>query len=349
MKIRARMRIKLTSLCLVSALIFNSICAQADDFSILISGVSQTIEDNIRSNLTLKPEESELDSKSKIKEYEERAIQEITRATQPFGYYAPSISINTDLQQKKVIITINLGKPVRIAEIILQVVGDGATDLRLKDIKQAFNLQPGEIFDHQAYEQGKKALLTQAIQNGYPDAFFSVHRAEVNIDSSLAEIYLTLDTKQRHYFGTLTFSDTALSDQFLDRYSPFQAGDIYSPEKVLILQSRLGQSDYFSKVDVKPQMTDSPIIPINVALEDAKPNHYLLGAGYGTDTGIRGKAAWTRRRLNSFGHRLHAEARLSEVYVKYEVDYIIPGKNPATDSLGIHAGYFEEEYTEKFS
>lgn len=349
MKIHARMRLKLSSVCLIGALLFNSADVFAEEFNIVISGVSKTIEENIRSNLTLTPEESELESKSKIKEYEERATQEITRATQPFGYYAPRITINTSVSQKRINITINLGDPVRIAQVVLEVVGEGASDPRLQNIKNAFGLKEQEIFDHQAYEQGKKALLTQAIQNGYPDALFSVHRAEVNIDTSLAVIYLTLDTKRRHYFGAVTFSDTALSDELLNRYLPFQPGDVYSPEKILTLQSRLGQSDYFSKVDVKPKTNDSTTVPVEVALEDAKPNHYLLGAGYGTDTGIRGKAAWTRRRLNSLGHRLQAEARLSEVYDKYELDYIIPGKNPATDSLAIHAGYFEEEYTEKFS
>jgi len=342
------MRFKVSTLCLIGTLIF-SFCAFAEDFNVTVSGVSKTIEENIRANLTLTPDQSELEGKNKIKEYEERATQEITRATQPFGYYAPHISIHTDLAQKSINITIDLGNPVRISNITLVVVGEGASDPGLKDIKKAFGLQPGEIFDHPAYEQGKKALLTQAIQRGYPNALFSVHRAEVNIDTSTAELFLTLDTKARHYFGAVTFSDSALSSTFLERYLPFAAGDVYSPEKVLKLQSTLGQSDYFSKVDVKPQTNDSTIVPVEVELEDAKPNHYLLGAGYGTDTGIRGKAAWTRRRLNSYGHRLHAEARLSEVYDKYELDYIIPGKNPATDSLAIHSGYFEEEYTEKFS
>jgi translocation and assembly module TamA len=351
LKIHVRTRHRFCTLLLISSLsTFTPLFAKEDDFNIHISGVSKTIEENIRSNLTLTPEQSELDDKAKIAQYEERAILEITKAIQPFGYYSPKITINTQPQQKRIIIGIDLGTPVRIRLINLAVTGEGKIDPRLQNIKQAFQLQPGEIFDHMLYEQGKKALLTQAIQNGYLDALFSLHRVEVNIDTASAELFLTLDTKQRHYFGPVSFSETELSEKLLNRYLPFQAGDVYSPEKMLLLQSRLGQSDYFSEVNVKPQTTpDSNIVPIQVDLKDAKPNLYVLGAGFGTDTGIRGKAAWTRRRLNSLGHRFHAEARISEVYDKFEADYIIPGKYPATDNIALHGGYFEEEYTEKTS
>ncbi|HRE31625.1 MAG TPA: autotransporter assembly complex family protein, partial [Candidatus Berkiella sp.] len=296
------------------------------------------------------PEQSELDDKVKVQQYEERVTQEVIKAIQPFGYYSPKIVLTTNATEKTIAITVDLGTPVRIQKIMISVVGEGSTDPRLKEIKNEFSLHEGEIFDHTLYEQGKKALLSSSIQNGYLDATFSVHRVEVNLDTHSSDIYLTLDTQQRHYFGSVNYHETVLSEKLLNRYLPFQTGDVYSPEKLLKLQSRLAQSDYFSEVNVKPQTTpDSNVVPIQVELKDAKPNRYLLGAGYGTDTGLRGKAAWTRRRLNSMGHRLNAEARVSEVYDKFELDYIIPGKQPATDTFAIHGSYFEEEYTEKLS
>ena len=351
MKIHVKVRQRFCILLLMGSL---SVCspsiAKDEEFNIDISGVSKAIEENIRANLTLKPEESELEDKGKIAQYEERALLEITKAIQPYGYYSPNIRINTEPQRKLINVSIDLGTPVRIRQISLAITGQGKNDPSLQDIKQAFEMRPGEIFDHMLYEQGKKALLSRAIQNGYLDALFSEHRVEVNIDTASCELFLTLDTKQRHYFGTVTFGETHLSDKLLKRYLPFQEGDVYSPEKVLTLQSRLGQSDYFSEVNVKAQtIPNSTVVPVEVQLKDAKPNLYVLGAGYGTDTGIRGKAAWTRRRLNSLGHRFHAEARVSEVYEKLEADYIIPGKYPATDNIALHGGYFKEEYTEKTS
>lgn len=351
MKIHARLRMSLCALLLFSSVAaFTPLTAKEDDYSIAISGVSKTIEENIRANLTLTPEQSELDDASKIQQYEERVTLEVNKAIQPFGYYSPKIRLTTDAKQKTIAIQIDLGTPVRIQHITLEVIGEGRNDPRLKDIKQDFPLHVGEIFDHTLYEQGKKALLSSSIQNGYLDALFSVHRVEVNIDTASCELFLTLETKQRHYFGNVSYQETLLSDELLDRYLPFSVGDIYAPEKLLTLQSRLAQSDYFSEVNVKPQtQANINTVPILVELKDAKPNRYQLGAGYGTDTGIRGKAAWTRRRLNSLGHRLNAEIRISEVYDKYELDYIIPGKQPATDSVALHGSYFEEEYTEKLS
>ncbi|MFI4937317.1 MAG: autotransporter assembly complex family protein [Candidatus Berkiellales bacterium] len=333
---------------------FATAFAKAPPIEVKIQGVSSSeIKENIEANLAILSQMGELThDPAHQKQYLERARQEIIQAIQPFGYYEASIDdhlVTTD-HTYKAIFTINLGQPIRIAQINFILEGEGRTDLALQRIMVDFPLTQNDIFDHDSYEQGKKAVLSTAISAGFLNASFSEHRVEVDIDNHTSKIFLTLNTGVRYHFGPVTFDKTYLSTQLLERYLSFKPNDIYSPEKILSLQSQLSQSEYFSFVNVKALSEEtSNIVPVLVELKDAKPNQYIIGGGYGTDTGLRGKASWTRRQINQWGHRFSATARLAEIYSMLELDYVIPGKHPNTDYVKIKGGFFEDEFSAKRS
>lgn len=312
--------------CFYSAL---TCAAEAPIASLTITGVDKTMEENIRSSLSALPEQADWQ-------------QEVQLALQPYGYYSSRIEI-TPTQ-----INIQLGEPIRVAQIHFSLIGIGSQDACLQTLFKRFTLQQGDIFDHTQYERGKKELLTPAIEAGYLNALFTEHRVEVDIEEKTATIFLTLDTGAKYYFGPVTYENTVLNPKFLNRYLPFEPGDSYSPEKILALQNKFSSSDYFTSVNLKPQIDENNSeVPLVIDLQDAKPNQYLLGIGFGTDTGLRGRAGWLRRRVNSLGHQFLAEARLSEIYTKLEADYIIPGKHPETDFFKIRGGYFEDQFNDQ--
>jgi len=341
-------------LLLTSLIVSTASIAQLETqkFQVNLLGVNDEIAENIRTNLTvLLQDVDENDFNEQTEDYRARIEQETQNALQPFGYYQANVDvqiIRTDRIQLKIMIGLN--RPIRITGLSFKLTGEGANNPDFSDLLTLFPLQKGDIFVHSCYEQGKKAMLTLAIQKGFLNAQYVEHQVDVDLDEYTCHIYLVLDTKERHYFGPVTFDTSALSNKLLQRYVPFQIGEIYAPEKLLVLQSRLSQSDYFTQVNVKTTNSDEPLlVPIRVELTDAKPNQYTIGAGYGTDTGPRGKLSWTRRRINSLGHRLSVQARIAEIYNKIEIDYIIPGQQPSTDRIKINGGFFEDEYSEKQS
>lgn len=319
---------------------------------IVINGVNQEIADNIRSNLKLLVVEEEFgEDPASQALYQKWIEQEILLSLQPFGYYEPTIQTDLKLVNGSwhAVFQINLGEPVRVHDIHFTLTGPGENDPALHALATLFPLKKGDIFVHPLYEQGKKALLSKTMQNGYLKAHFIAHRVEVDVEKHTSDIFLTLETGPKHYFTQTTFTgETTLSEKFLRRYLPYEFGEAYSPEKTLILQSRYMQSDYFSQVNVRPIPNDQDIsVPVIVELTDAKPNQYQIGAGYGTDTGVRGKLGWTRRQLNDMGHRLTTQAVFSEIFKKGQIDYIIPGKHPYSDETRLNAALFEEEYSDK--
>ncbi len=308
------------------------------------------MEDNIRANLSLLHENVEDEEVLSPAQIENRAKQEIIAALQPFGYYEATVEshVETSAGKIKANFVINLGAPVLISAIHFQLSGEGEKDPKLAKLLSLFSLKIGDVFVHESYEQSKKAMLSQTIQSGYLAATFIEHRVEVDLDTKTSQIYLNLATGPRHYFGEVTFNQTLLSPTLLNRYLPFEVGSPYAPEKIMVLQSRLAQSDYFKVTNVKALTEDdNTTVPVMVELEDAKPNHYIVGAGYGTDTGVRGKLGWTRRRLNSMGHRFSAQAQISEIYDKVYAEYSIPGKRPYSDQLKFQGGFYDDEYSEK--
>lgn len=335
--------------CLSFFFLKSALCAP---LHLVIHGVNKEIEENIRSNLThLAVEEEFGDNPASKAEYQKWIEQEILVSLQPFGYYEPHVK--TDLIFKggawHANFDIRLGEPIRVESLHFVLEGPGKGDPKLAALFLLFPLKKGDIFVHPIYDQGKKALLSKTMQNGYLKAQFSSHRVEVDIENHTSQIYLTLATGPRHYFSETTFTgQTKLSEKFLRRYLPYEFGEVYTPEKALLLQSRFLQNDYFSQVNVRPVPNDNDIaVPMVVELVEAKPNQYQIGAGYGTDTGIRGKLGWTRRRLNASGHQLSTQAIVSEIFKKGQVDYIIPGKRPYSDETRISGALFEDEYSEK--
>jgi translocation and assembly module TamA len=70
----------------------------------------------------------------------------------------------------------------------------------------------------------------------------------------------------------------------------------------------------------------------------AAPNRrdrYQFGLGYGTDSGIRGTAAWDRRRVNRHGHRFGTILQAAQNIQTLEARYAIPIGDPALEKFGM--------------
>ena len=68
-----------------------------------------------------------------------------------------------------------------------------------------------------------------------------------------------------------------------------------------------------------------------------------VSAGYGTDTGVRGKFTWDNRRVNKRGHRWQVQLTASSVLTEAIARYIIPVGDPSLEKLEFSTGYINEE------
>lgn len=115
------------------------------------------------------------------------------------------------------------------------------------------------------------------------------------------------------------------------------------------MNNSLSGSGYFNSVLVKPQITDVQSVPVLVHLQTVSKYNYTLGAGYGTDTGVRGRAGLNIIPVNKQGHKFHALAQGSFTQNALQAQYIIPGKNPVYDQYSVTGNFSNLNYTTGYS
>ncbi|MEW5744784.1 MAG: autotransporter assembly complex family protein [Nitrospirota bacterium] len=316
--------------------------------SVEVIGVEDPLLGNILSFLAIEQEKSDQAlTAERIERLHERAPEEIRRALQPFGYYTPEI--RSDLVRSGRLWTaryvVEPGRPVLIGDIDLVITGEGSGNDRIERVRRDLPISIGDRLVHPRYERAKQELLEAATDQGYLDAEFLTSVVEVYPERHTAAVTLHLDTGPLYRFGEVTFEQEALRPEFLARYVPFDEGDPFRLSGLLELQNALGDSDYFSSVEVEPRYAEAEdlTVPVDVKLVPRKRQRYTVGAGYGTDTGFRAILGWENRRVNRRGHRFTSELRLSEIRQSLTARYLIPMKNPRTDRLEFSTGISEED------
>jgi translocation and assembly module TamA len=88
---------------------------------------------------------------------------------------------------------------------------------------------------------------------------------------------------------------------------------------------------------------DEHIVPVSIHADPNRRNRYSVGAGYGTDTNVRGTLQWEDRRINSSGHRFQVEFKTSQPQKSLESHYIVPIGDPALEKLAFETTYSQQQ------
>lgn len=338
------MRGSLVLICLILAIICSSSFASSNDAtSITVTGVSGKVRTNVEKRL------QELEQLKPLTAFSQEELHEqIIKALQPFGYFKAEVTIAA-LTPRQLTVLIRSGPLIMISRLSIEIVGEGAHNPAIQDALKNAPLKPDTPLLTEEYNQTKQALISSAESQGYMHAGFKKNEILVDQEHNTAEITLIFDTGPLYYFGQAQFDPTSINPKLLHRFVPFYPGQSYSGDKILQLNNNLTTSGYFSSVLVKPQITDSATVPVHIHTEPVPKYSYTLGAGYGTDTGVRGRAALHVIPVNQAGHKFNALAQGSFVQSALQAQYIIPGYNPVTDQYSLTGNYSNLNYVAGYS
>lgn len=340
--------IVLTNIRILVTLIFLilsiSLFAQSNTVpTITIYGVTDKVKANVEKHLI------ELNQLKPLTNFNQNELQEqIKSAVQPFGYFKATVTLNT-LNSQQLLATINPGPQIIISRLNIELIGEGAENPTLRSALKNTPLKPGIPFITEQYNQTKKNLMDVAENLGYMHAGFKTAEILIDKERYTTEITLLFDTGPMYYFGQVQFDPTYINPKLLHRFTPFKPGETYTSDKILQFNNDLSNSGYFSSVLIKPKITDDPTVPIHIHVEPVPKYSYTLGAGYGTDTGIRGRAALHVIPVNRQGHKFNALAQGSFVQNALQAQYVIPGQNPVTDQYSLTGNYSNLNYTTGYS
>ena len=319
------------------------------DVLIRIDGVGAKEKKNITLVLkkallqTFAPTEEE-----RIKIFYRNTTKYAYEALKPYGYFKPTITSQIYKQNQDWIIhfRINPGPRMNISFVQVQLIGEGNQDEAFHNLLTHLPVKIGEPLNVEHYQKAKNELYSLAAQRGYFDARFVKNQLIIDLPHYQAQIFLIFDTGRRYHFGLTRFSCTTLRLSFLQRYLNYSEGDYYDNLLIQQTQQDLASSNYFKQVLVtpEPEKAIGDQVPVKINMIPNNPRQYLMGIGFGTDTGVRGTFGVQLRQLNDRGHYFDALLRASQRDTSLTANYNIPGKRPAKDlySLNASAGEIDQ-------
>ncbi len=329
------------------------VCAQAfaGTFSAQIDGV----DDPLKSAVVAAAEITQYDKRDVTAAQAHRlyanAPEQIAKALEAYGYYDAKTDgeLKETAQGWTAIIHVRAGEPMRVGDFSLDVPSPARDEKPVAAAIAAFVPKSGQQFDSATYEKSKAAVQSALYASGYLDATNSVHRVEVSRSANRAAVSLKWEVGSRYRFGEIVFTGGQFDEGFLDRYVPWHEGDFYSQSKLLRLQQKLIDADYFGVVDVMPdkEHAHDGIIPINITLAPAKRNIYTAGIFIDSDIGVGVKGSLTRRWVNSHGHKLKFEAEIAQREKSLSATYTIP--LPGDDNRSYNFGAIYSDLNTKTS
>ena len=331
-------------------------CADKEWVEVYVSGVDSEIADNVRAHLSLVRRAAQDEfSTAWLKRLHRRADGEIRAALQPFGYYHPEIVSELVPPRDpgapwQAVYHIQAGEPVRLQDVVIRLHGEAKQDPAFQKQVRNFPLKVGDVLRQDVYERAKENLMLLTDERGYFEAKLTRHEIRLDPATRQAFLYLTLDSGPRYRFGAVTFEQDQFSDSLLQEFVPFRPGAPYLGEQLLAFRNNLGESDYFSAIDLQSTpdaKAEPPEVRVTVTPKLRRRDFYQARLGYGTDTGLRAGAGLGLRYLNRWGHSLNAAAGARENRNKQVInlDYTLPRTAKRGDFWRLTLRYTGEDYS----
>ena len=331
----------------LASLLVAAASASAAQVEITIEGLSDALKDAARANLSLQQYVGRDVTPAQVRRLYKTGEQEVRKALEPYGYYNPTVDAKLEETPKgfNAVFHVEPGKPVLVRQRKVVVQGSGGEIPAVRRAVRRFEPDEGEPLDHGAYEESKDRVQQALLGAGYLRAWTPVRKVEVSRSESWADIDVQWLSGDRYKFGDVSFEGSQFREGFLDRFIPWKEGDWYSPDKLLELQQRMVDADYFSTVLVQPVLEKGRPegVPIHVEVAPAKRTVYSAGIYMSTDTGPGVRAGMQRRWINDKGHKLGFDIDKAQRLQSLGTRYQIPMPGPNDRSFNFGATYRDED------
>src|SRR5690349_820855 len=328
--------------CLIALFLLLPLAAQAG-VRLTVKGVDDPLKAAVQAGVEMSQYANRPVSESQIRRLYDEAPDEVRAALEPYGYY--EASVQGTLRQAgaddwQVTLTVKPGEPVRITEVHLKLDEAALKIAPIRRAERAVERLKGAVLDHGAYEKARDDVSAALTASGFLGAKLATHKVAVTRADHSAVVELAWQAGPRYRFGKVDFKGSQFDSGFLDRYVPFDRGEYFDQADLLRLQQALNGADYFSVVNVLPDVDDASLtVDVQVQLQPAKRSVYTGGPFFGTDTGAGIRLGLERRWVNSHGHKWKNELVLAQRLKTLSTLYTIPLPGSNERSLNFGANF----------
>ena len=249
------------------------------------------------------------------------------------GYFAPEISYSVDAGPPYICrISVEPGPQFTLAEILIDT---GASELPAQAqtaLQSVRTLKPGDAARPDAIFAEEAALIAALKAVGYADASAQERAVIGDRAAGTLDVTYRINPGPRIRLGQVIYpSDARTRRDYLKRLIPFEADEVYAPQKLATLNRRLNATRNYRFVSVQLADTPSRTLPdgdqvrdVLVQLEERARYTLTTGTSYSTTEGPGLAASLTRRNATRRGDTLTGSMTLATLERSFSVDWRIP-------------------------
>lgn len=259
-------------------------------------------------------QESSASTAAALQRRADKDISNLLKALHSLAYYGAKVktSIHFDLHPAVVKIEIDTGPVYPLTSFRIIASEDAAPGQTCPYPFAAINiLDLGIIINTPALPiniiNAEDMLIKRMEEEGYPLAKIVKREVVADQASRTVSVLLHVDSGPLARFGETTISgQKRVQDIFFCRKITWQPGCIYQPEQVARTLNALEASGLFSSINIYhgDETDENGMLPINIAVTEAKHRSIGFGLNYDTDLGPGLSAEWENRNLRGMGEKL---------------------------------------------
>ncbi len=176
----------------------------------------------------------------------------------------------------RVIFPITEGPQYRVGEVTVA----GGEVFPQDEIRAKIKTQPGGVYSAKTAQEDVKAVQDLYGTRGYVD--LGVNADVISAGNNVVNIVYNLDEGAQSYIERVNVTgNTRTKDKVIRRELLVAPGDVYDTVRVDASKARLGNLNYFSRVDTYPSDTGIPgRKDLNVLVEEKRTGSLNFGAGF---------------------------------------------------------------------
>ncbi len=258
------------------------------------------------------------------------------------GYFSPVVSIKLDGQEaakinslnvpaqfKRATILVTPGRKFKFGTAVVQPLAPGT------ELPEEF--ATGKTATTGAIQQAASAGVQGWRDTGHAKA--EVEDQKVIARHAQARLDATIDLAPgpRLRFGKMIIQgDTNVRHRSIEKVAGFPSGEVYSPEQVQKVGTRLRRTGTFATVSLKEKDEPNPdgTLDFDATFEDLPPRRLTFGAEIASRDGVDITATWTHRNVFRRAERLRFEAAIRNIGGAEDIDGRIGLRLDQPDRLG---------------
>lgn len=275
------------------------------------------------------------------------------------GYFGPVVHIyldgheaayikplNPPARVARIEIAVAAGRPFRFGRAAITPLAEGT------DLPGAF--APGQPASTRVLQNAAIAGVRGWRAAGHAKAAVGDQRIVAHHPEAVLDADIRLLPGPLLRFGSLTLSGpTAVRPEAIRRIAGFPAGDIYDPDKVQRVSTRLRRTGAFAAVAIREADRPNPdgSLDFHAEFQDLPPRRLSFGAELSSNTGLDLTLSWTHRNLFGGAERLRLEAEVRNIGGteaidgRFSVRLDRPDRFGPDDSLFYLAGFERQNRT----